>query len=193
MTLNSNIQDFWSKCKAERIGHMSVMQAEFIIDQLKDIRLNNVLEIGFAGGRHTYAMLKTFDVKKWVTIDINYDYQNSRHKIDEIKKEFDNIEFIEGDSKTVLTNDFMKTKFPEGVDYVLVDGGHDYNTAFLDMQNVFNHIISGGIMIVDDYKSKVCPIAQVDKAVESFSKNTKASFEGAFLEDGKGMAVFKKS
>ena len=190
MTLNSSIVDFWSKCKTESIGHMSETQAEFIIDKLKENKLNNVLEIGFAGGRHTYAILKTFSVGKWVTVDINYDYQNSRHKIDEIKKEFDNIEFIEGNSKSVLTDDFMKTKFPEGVDYVLVDGGHDYYTALLDMKNVFSHITPGGIMIVDDYKSKMCPIAQVDSAVEDFAKNTQVSFEGAFLEDGKGMAVF---
>ncbi len=188
MALDSTIEKFWE----EKIGHMSKMQAEFIIDTLKEKNnITNVLEIGFAGGRHTYAILKSFNVGKMVTVDIDFDYQKGRRKVDEIKSEFDNVVFVEGDSRKVLDKDFMNEHFPEGIDYVLVDGGHDYETAFLDMVNVFDYMNKDGIMIVDDYKSKVWACEQVENAVKDFSKQKQVSFTEACLEDGKGMAVFK--
>jgi len=191
--LNNSVRNYF-ECSKGKFGHMTELQAEFITEQLKENKLNNVLEIGFAGGRHTYTVLKTFSVKKWITVDIDYDYHNGRHKTDDIKKEFDNVEidFVEGDSRLIITNDFMTKNFPEGIDYALVDGGHGYDVALKDMQNVFKHLKAGGIMIVDDYKSKRCPIKTVDMAVEHFAKNNKVDFQTVSLEDGKGMAVFRR-
>lgn len=186
MPLDNSIKEFWQ----EKLGHMSEDQAEFILSTLKDKSTGNILEIGFAGGRHTYAILKSFDVKKMVTVDIDFDYQNGRRKIDEIRNEFSNIKFVEGDSKKILTEDFINENFPNGLDYVLVDGGHGYGDAFSDMVNVFKHLVKGGLMIVDDYKSKVCPIAAVDQAIEDFARTYKLEYQTVSTKDGKGMAVF---
>ena len=169
---------------------MSEPQAEVILNKLKGKNTNEILEIGFAGGRHTYAILKTFSVNKMITVDIDFDYQGGRRKIDEIRNEFSNIKFVEGDSKKILTEDFINENFPNGIDYVLVDGGHGYGDAFSDMVNVFKYIKPGGLMIVDDYKSKVCPLSSVDKAVEDFSRTYSVEFETVSSEDGKGMAIF---
>jgi predicted O-methyltransferase YrrM len=188
MPLCNEIKSFWQ----DEIGHMSEMQAEFIIDRLKHNSIKRVLEIGFAGGRHTYTILKSFDIDKMVTIDIDFDYQDGRHKIKAIKEEFDNIIFIEGDSKKMITEDFMGDNFPDKIDYALIDGGHSYDDAFQDMSNVFKYIKDGGIMIVDDYKSKICPLVSVDMAVHDFSRINNIEFEPISLEDGKGMAVFAK-
>ena len=49
--VDQKILDFW----AEEIGHLSEGQAQFIIEKLKNFKTDYVLEIGFAGGRHTYA------------------------------------------------------------------------------------------------------------------------------------------
>ena len=188
MPLSNEIKSFWE----DEIGHMSEMQAEFVLNRIKNNSIKNVLEIGFAGGRHTYTVLKSFDVDKMVTVDIDFNYQGGRHKIKTIKEEFDNIDFIEGDSKKMITEDFMNENFPDKIDYALVDGGHSYDDAFQDMTNVFKHMKDGGIMIVDDYKSRVCPLASVDRAVHDFSRINNIEFEPISLEDGKGMAVFVK-
>jgi len=186
--LDSQISNFWE----EEIGHLSEQQAEFILDRVKNHPHANCLEIGFAGGRHTYSILKTFNPKRMISLDINFDYQGGRKKINQIKEEFPNSVFIEQDSKTAINKEFIKQYFPEGIDYVFVDGGHHYNDAISDMRNVFPFLKDGGIMIVDDYQSKVCPLQEVDRAVRDFSTQSGNPFETVSLEDGKGMAVFVK-
>ncbi len=171
-------------------GHLSVKQAEFIVERLQNHKTDNVLEIGFAGGRHTYTILSSFNPDNMVSLDINFDNKDARHKIEEIKKEFGNCKFVEGNSVVKINPEFFKEYFPNGVDYVLVDGGHTYNDAMSDMKNCFPFINEGGIMIVDDYESKVCPIQEVDDAVRDFSEESGISFEKVSLEDGKGMAIF---
>lgn len=186
MQLSAEITNFWD----EEIGHLSEEQARYILNKVDNINMQNVLEIGFAGGRHTYAILKSFDVNTMVSVDINFDYQNGRHKIKKIQDEFNKATFIEGDSKKVINKDFIDQYFKDGIDYAFVDGGHSYDDAISDMRNVYKYLSSGGIMIVDDYKSKVCPLSTVDRAVEDFAKENNIEFEVVALEDGKGMAVF---
>ena len=186
--LDQKILDFWT----EEIGHLSEGQGQFIIEKLKKFKTDYVLEIGFAGGRHTYAILESFKPEQMVTVDVDFDYQNGRHKIEEIKKEFDTCTFIEDNSASCLNPEFFNKYFPNGVDYVLVDGGHQYNDAMRDMMNCFSFVNEGGIMIVDDYESKVCPLKSVDMAVRDFSEQSGNTFEAISLEDGKGMAVFVK-
>ena len=54
-------------------GHLSVKQAEFIVERLQNHKTDNVLEIGFAGGRHTYTILSSFNPDNMVSLDINFD------------------------------------------------------------------------------------------------------------------------
>lgn len=187
--LDSQILNFWE----EEIGHLSEQQAEFILARVKNHPHTSCLEIGFAGGRHTYSILKTFNPKRMISLDINFDYQGGRKKINQIKEEFPNSVFIEQDSKTAINKEFIKQYFPEGIDYALIDGGHQYEDAMFDMTNVYPFINQNGLMIVDDFKSKVCPLDQVDRAVNTFAENQKLSFEAVSLEDGKGMAIFTKN
>jgi len=187
--LQKNILDYFASFD----GHLSENQAEFIIERLQNYKTDNVLEIGFAGGRHTYTILSSFNPDNMVSLDINFDYLNGRHKIQDIKQEFGGCKFIEENSVLHINPDFFKEHFPNGVDYVLVDGGHTYNDAMNDMKNCFPFINDGGIMIVDDYESKVCPIGSVDSAVRDFSEQSGVDFEKVSLEDGKGMAIFIKS
>jgi len=46
MPLSNEIKSFWE----DEIGHMSEMQAEFVLNRIKNNSIKNVLEIGFAGG-----------------------------------------------------------------------------------------------------------------------------------------------
>jgi len=186
--LQPSILKFWD----DKIGHMSIKQAEVILEKLKNHNINNVLEIGFAGGRHTYAVLKSCNPQKMVSVDIDFDYQGGRKKVDQIKEEFSQIEFVENDSKIALTEVFIEEKFPDGLDYILVDGGHSYTDAITDMKNTHKFLNKSGIMIVDDYKSKICPIKEVDKAVIDFANSESIDYEEVFTEDGKGMAFFVK-
>ncbi len=174
---------------------MSEQQRDWMIEFLTKIKPKICLEIGFAGGRHTSTLLHTCNVEKIISIDINFNYHNGRSYCDNFLDKFKNIQFIEGDSKILLTPEFFKNAFPNGLDYVFIDGGHDYATAMSDMQMCFPYLNSGAVMVVDDYCSSGpvgCNIPELDKAVQDFSKVIDTKFETIHLTDGKGMAVFIK-
>lgn len=182
------IQSFWSP----DIGHLSETQRDFVIHELEQINPSSVLEIGFAGGRHTVTVLSCCKPTKMISMDIDFDYQNGRSKVDLINEQFDNIEFLEENSRTALTEEFFESNFPNGLDYILVDGCHSYGGAISDMEKCYPHLNSGGLMVVDDYQSKVCPLPSVDRAIEVFAKVSGLEFETVSLSDGKGMALFRK-
>ncbi len=61
----------------------------------------------------------------------------------------DRLAFISGDSKESVPTFF--TENPNRMfDYILVDGGHDQETAFADLCNVVDHCDVGGVIVFDD-------------------------------------------
>lgn len=177
------------------MGHLSEMQRDFYIDLFNNLKPKYCLEIGIAGGRHTATMLYSCEPTKAISVDINLDTAKGRTYVDKLKKNFNNFEFFEGDSTRLLNSIFFQTHFPNGVDYVLVDGGHSYNEALADMRNCFPYLNEGGKMIVDDFQSSGpigCHIVEVDKAVKFFASENNLKYETIKLKDGKGMAVFTK-
>lgn len=190
-TIEDKINKLWYK----NGGHLSDEQKFFYIELFQKLQPKNCLEIGFAGGRHTATLLCSCSPVKVISIDINFNYQNGRIFIEKIKNEYNNIQFIENDSNILLNSNFFSEHFADGLDYVLVDGGHSYKEAMTDMINCYPYVSQNGIMIVDDYKSSPplgCSIPSVDKAIEDFANINKIQFETVKLKDGKGMAIFKK-
>lgn len=61
----------------------------------------------------------------------------------------DIVTFISGDSKKTVPAYFEKRP-NEKFDYILVDGAHDAETAFIDLQNVADHVAEKGIIVFDD-------------------------------------------
>ncbi len=59
------------------------------------------------------------------------------------------LTFISGDSKQTVPGYFAK--YPgRKFDYILVDGAHDKETAFIDLQNISGHVAKKGIIVFDD-------------------------------------------
>lgn len=188
--IKENISQLWFDD-----GHLSIDQRDFYIELISELNPKTCLEIGFAGGRHTVTMLYSCNPTKVLSLDINFNYHGGQNMVDKIKDKFTNIEFITGDSTKLLTSDFFRTHFPNGVDYILVDGGHSYDVAINDIKNCYPHLSKKGILIVDDYKSGG-PIGinlkDVDRAVENFAQDSGLTYETVKLKDGKGMAIFRK-
>lgn len=185
-----NIMDMWHVD-----GHLSEEQRDYFIDLFTAMKPKYCLEIGFAGGRHTVTMLNSCNPVKVISVDIDFDYNNGREYVEKIKNKFNKIEFIEQDTANIFAPSFFKDKFPNGLDYVLVDGGHTYNECLFDMHSCWDSINKGGIMVVDDYESGPpigCNIPDVTEAVDQFGRSNKIEFLKLKLNDGKGMAVFIK-
>jgi len=175
-------------------GHFNEYQRDFFIEILEKIKPKYILEIGFASGRSCSTCLSWANPIKMISIDIDLDYMGARNHADLMMKDFNNLKIIEGDSKILITKDFLEGEFPTGLDFIFVDGGHSYNDAYSDMENTFNHLSENGVMIIDDYYSGSpdgCSIKDVDNAVDDFVKKNNLNFT-KWNNNGKGFCIIKK-
>ena len=83
---------------------------------------------------------------------------------DLLKKFKNNIHLIKGNSNTILKKMDM-TK----IDYVFLDGGHDYDTVKNDLNCCIEVIRNSGTVLCDDYNLSYAP--GVKKAIDEFVKN----------------------
>ena len=82
---------------------------------------------------------------------------------DLLKKFKRNINLIKGNSNKVLKN-LDKSK----IDYVFLDGGHEYETVKNDLNNCIDIINNNGTILCDDYNLSYAP--GVKNAIDEFVK-----------------------
>ena len=82
---------------------------------------------------------------------------------DLLKKFEKNIYLIKGNSNSVLKKIDMKK-----IDFVFIDGGHEYNTVVNDLNNCKEVINLNGTVMCDDYNLGSAP--GVKKAIDEFVK-----------------------
>ncbi len=88
---------------------------------------------------------------------------------DLLKKYKNNIEIIQGNTNEKLRNLNIKD-----VDYIFIDGGHEYHTVKNDLANCKNFIRKGGTILCDDYDLSQAP--GVKKAIDEFVKENNCEF-----------------
>ena len=81
-----------------------------------------------------------------------------------LKKFEKNVHLIVGNSNKVLKKIDMSQ-----IDYVFLDGGHDYETVKNDLENCKSVINNNGTILCDDYNLSYAP--GVKKAIDEFVKN----------------------
>ncbi len=81
---------------------------------------------------------------------------------DLLKKFRNNVSLIKGNSNLILKKIDMSI-----IDYVFLDGGHDYLTVKNDLDCCREVIINGGTVLCDDYDLSYAP--GVKKAIDEFS------------------------
>lgn len=175
-------------------GHFNLDQRDYFIEILEKLNPDNVLEIGFASGRSCITALVAAQPSRMVSLDIDLDYMGARKHAQLLEADFPNLKIIEGDSSIVLNEQFFNNYFADGVDFAFVDGGHSYEDAKTDCDNVYPHLNQGGMMVVDDYMSgrpNGCELATVTAAVNDFATENSLLFQ-AWNVKGKGFAIFTK-
>ena len=80
---------------------------------------------------------------------------------DLLKKFENNVHLIQGNSNNVLKKIDMGK-----IDYVFLDGGHEYNTVKNDLDNCIEVIKKGGTVLCDDYNLGSAP--GVKEAIDEF-------------------------
>ena len=101
---------------------------------------------------------------------------------DLLKKFKDNIHLIKGNSNKILKKIDMSK-----IDYVFLDGGHEYNTVLNDLNCCFEVINNDGTVLCDDYDLKQAP--GVKKAIDDFIK--KNSFNCSIICNGRFAKIEK--
>jgi predicted O-methyltransferase YrrM len=100
------------------------------------------------------------------------------------------ITFISGDSKKTVPAYFEKLPGKQ-FDYILVDGAHDKETAFIDLQNIADRVAENGIIVFDDISDKSYNLMDVWLHFKELQKD-KFDFIEIDCRKGIGLA-FKKN
>ena len=101
---------------------------------------------------------------------------------DLLKKFKENIHLIKGNSNKILSKIDMKK-----IEYVFLDGGHDYDTIKNDLECCKEVILSNGIVLCDDYDLTYAP--GVKKAIDEFINNN--SFKCSIISNGRFAKIEK--
>jgi predicted O-methyltransferase YrrM len=186
-----NISRYWF---AE--GHLNFDQRDLFIKLLKELKPTRCLEIGFASGRSTVTVLVAAQPEMLVSIDLCLDYiPGARAHANLLEKDFPNLKIIEGDSRGILNRTFFESYFPNGIDFAFVDGDHTYEGCSSDLSTVLPYVNSGGIMLIDDYRSgppNGVAFDSVTSAVDDFTLRNRLLLT-YWCKDGKGAAIMSKS
>ena len=89
---------------------------------------------------------------------------------DLLKKFKNNVHLIKGNS-----NKLLKTIDMSKIDYVFLDGGHDYETVKSDLKSCEEVLNRNGTILCDDYNLSYAP--GVKKAIDEYVKNNNFDFE----------------
>ena len=89
---------------------------------------------------------------------------------DLLKKFEKNIHLIQGNSNKVLKKIDMSK-----IEYVFLDGGHEYNTVKNDLDNCIEVVKKGGTVLCDDYNLGSAP--GVKRAIDEFVEKNQLNIE----------------
>ena len=81
-----------------------------------------------------------------------------------------NIKIIQGDTNQILNEVTLKN-----IDFIFIDGGHDYKTVKNDLEQSFKIINKNGTILCDDWN--LSQDLGVREAIKDFSKEQNVNFE----------------
>ena len=120
------------------------------------------------------------------TIFFKYVKRQNPYSLEAVKdllnKFKDNIHLIKGNSNKILNEIDMKK-----IDYVFLDGGHEYNTVKNDLECCKEVILGDGVVLCDDYDLSYAP--GVKKAIDEFIENN--SFRCSIIFNGRFAKIEK--
>ena len=189
------IMDILKKYWCER-GHFNKDQFVFMNRLVMQKKPKYCLETGFCTGRSALCVLYgNSDIKKFINIDINYDYfREGRIMLKKFQERWKIFKGIESRSQSILTDEFFKYEYPNGIDWFTVDGDHTYKGCYNDIEKALPYMNEGGIIIVDDYMSgppNGCKIPEVTRACDDINRKygDKLDME-SWNKKGKGFCIF---
>tara|TARA_B110000977_G_C10767370_1_gene373223 strand:+ start:51 stop:629 length:579 start_codon:yes stop_codon:yes gene_type:complete len=128
-------------------GNQNSKSFQSLFDFTSKLSPSKILEVGFNAGDSACCFLNASPKASMITFDVcknGHEYT----ALTVLQKYFD-IELIEGDSKLTLPN-WLRLNKDIYFDLIYIDGGHDYDTALSDINNLVEFVRPGGYILVDD-------------------------------------------
>lgn len=150
-----------------------------MIELLISSKPEKILEIGFNVGHSAMLICNTIEELKnkfesyknkkieFYVFDICV-CSATKHNFEVLKKKYQKtleMHLIVGDSMTKVPEFFKSNDIK--FDFIEIDGCHTSNCLVNDVKNTIDHLTEKGLIYIDDYKSEVFPIKEVDHGVES--------------------------
>ena len=108
----------------------------------------------------------------------------SKEAVEDLLSKFkNNVSLIRGNSNIVLKKIDMAQ-----IDYVFLDGGHDYLTVMNDLNCCIEVVNNGGTILCDDYDLSYAP--GVKKAIDEFTSNN--NFNSRIISNNR-FAIIEKN
>ena len=108
----------------------------------------------------------------------------SKEAVEDLLSKFkNNVSLIRGNSNIVLKKIDMAQ-----IDYVFLDGGHDYSTVMNDLNCCIEVVNNGGTILCDDYDLSYAP--GVKKAIDEFTSNN--NFNSRIISNNR-FAIIEKN
>lgn len=133
-------------------------------------------EIGVAGGQHIKAIMENTDIEKMYGIDPYYDQGWDMHDFFNVEKDYGGFDGLYGEVKDMLslygdrvelirkTSVEAAPDFEDScLDFVFIDGYHDYENCFNDISFWHHRVRPGGYVMGHDWEHSNYP--GVQKAV----------------------------
>ena len=191
---------YFRKTSLKQKGH-----GDFLLDEVKKEKPNIFLEIGVFHGvtaRNICELLYQTHKNdfKYIGLDLFEETEENKNEVipnntfnnplkriyfkyikkqnpysleavrDLLKKFEKNIHLIQGNSNKVLKKIDMSK-----IDYVFLDGGHEYNTVKNDLDNCIEVVKKGGTVLCDDYNLGSAP--GVKRAIDEFVEKNQLNIE----------------
>ena len=189
----SDLNKFWSKK-----GHWNKSQANLVKKLSNIVKPKYALETGFCTGRSAASLLVNSNLEKFISIEINLDYMKpyGRKSASLLQNSFSNYKIIEASSLDILNKPFLDSNYPNGLDWVTIDGDHTYDGCLHDLNKVAPYLNKNGIIVIDDYDkpwfTTGCSIP-VTRAVNDFHKTNTEFYLFKWKNKPKGVAILVKS
>jgi hypothetical protein len=168
-----------------------IQQVELEIFSLVDVLLaelnsfNNSVEIGMGDFGGTHALWRLiFD--KVTTLEI------APQTINKFKR--NNPEFNDGRSTIVNGSSFdinNVAKVPKEIDFLFIDGAHEYGAVYRDFSNYFKSVKKNGIIAFHDTKNEKYGVHKFTRELKNGNLGLQVNIKDIWFSEEIGISYFK--
>ncbi len=178
-------------------GFMTPAQADFLFHFILLTRPRLVAETGFNVGHSACIIMRAMEKYGGGTL-VSFDigrHDQTRIAAEIVKKRFENFHLILGDSKQTVPGHLPQifNQHPQAtLDFALVDGGHDMETAKTDLLVMDSMLKPGGYIWFDDFENANCRCVGVNIVGREFAA-VRGHCVRFLTHDHRGMMLYQKA